>query len=315
MDEDIKTGPRDVFTHLLAIIFLYTGVITAGSLLFGYIDIYFPDPLSGDIGRWAREGLRWPLAVFTIIFPLYVWLSAYLQKDIERHPPKRDLKTRKWLLYFTLFLTVIAIVIDIVTLLYNFLQGELTVRFFLKVASVLVIAVSVFAYYAWNLRSTISATRHPKMKFFAWTVVSLTAVIIVAGFVIAGSPQSERLVRFDDQRLSDLQTIQSEVVQYWQAKETIPSSLDSLKNEIRGFTPPVDPETGTAYEYRVTGNMSFELCATFKTSNKNESGTFGQTRPVAVPHGIADNWQHNAERTCFSRTIDPDLFPPFKKIK
>ncbi len=314
MDDTNKTGPRDVFTHLLAIIFLYTSVITVAQLLFGFINIYFPDPLSGDIGRYAREGLRWPLAMFVVILPLYVWLSSYLQKDIETHPPKRELKTRKWLLYFTLFLTVIAIVIDVVSLLYSFLQGELTVRFLLKVVSILAIAASVFAYYAWNLRSTISAMRHPTMKLFVWGVLTISTIIIITGFIIAGSPQSQRLVRFDDQRVNDLQTLQSEIVQYWQAKEALPGSLENLKDELRGFTPPNDPETGASYEYRVTGGISFELCATFKTSSKDES-TSAATKPIPAPYyGFSDNWQHDAQRTCFSRTIDPDRFPPFKKL-
>lgn len=316
MDDDKKTGPRDVFTHLLAIIFLYVTVLTFGSLIFILVDRFFPDPLvswsSGDIS----SQLRWPLAVLTIIFPLYLWLTYYLQKDILRIPEKRELKTRKWLLYFTLFLTTIAIVVDLVTLLYNFLNGELTLNFILKVLAVFAIAASVFAYYLWTLRKDIPACRHPRMRVFVFLEILLVSAFIIFGFYVNGLPQSERLRRFDARRESDLAIIQNEIVVYWQAKRSLPAKLDDLRNDITGFAPPSDPITGSAYEYRVTGTLSFELCATFETSSGDQD--LDKSRMPAAPFmgGLYDgNWRHDAGRVCFMRTIDPDLYPPLKKIQ
>jgi len=312
MEDSKKTGPKDVFSHLLAIIFLYASVVGFGTLLFQYINIYFPDPLLWEYSRSSREALRWPIALLVIIFPLYIWLTSFLQRDIIRNPEKRELKTRRWLLYFTLFLTTIAIVIDLVTLIYRFLGGELTTRFVLKIVVVLAIAVAVFVYYLWTLRKDIPASKHPTMRFFVWGVMCLGAIAIVAGFFLAGSPQAERLRRFDDQRESDLRVIQYEIVNFWQAKRKLPAALDVLKNDINGFTPPRDPETSASYEYKISGDFSFELCATFNLSNKNTPQP-----PSAVPVGryLDDMWLHDAGQVCFSRTIDPDLYPPLKKIQ
>ena len=41
---------------------------------------------------------------------------------------------------------------DLITLVYNVLGGELTVRFVLKVITVAAIASTVFGYYLWDLR-------------------------------------------------------------------------------------------------------------------------------------------------------------------
>mgnify|MGYP001559554581 FL=1 len=307
MDDQKKTGPRDVFTHLLAIIFLYVNVISFGTLLFQLINIQFPDTLAGEYGmQYARTGVRWPIAILVIVFPLYIWLTSWLQKDVATNPEKRDLKTRKWLLYFTLFLTTIVIVVDLVALIYQFLGGEVTGRFLLKVLTIFIIGAVVFIYYLWNLRRDVPALKHKTMKFFVYGVIILGAGAILLGFVISGSPQTERLRRFDNQRVQDLYSIQSQLSYYWQRKETLPQSLDGLRDDLAGYLNPTDPETGKAYEYRVTGPLSFELCATFQLSNQQESVPVGRMDMG----GLFNN--HSAGRTCFTRTIDPELYPSLK---
>lgn len=310
-DESKKTGPRDVFSYILAIIFLYTSVVVFGTLVFQYIGIYFPDPLSYEHVWQIRASVRWPISVLVIVFPLYVWLTAYLQKDLIRNPEKRALKTRRWLLYFTLFLTTLVIVGDLVTLIYNFLGGGLTLQFLLKIVTVFIIAITVFVYYIWNLRRDTPALRHPGMRLFVSGVLIVVGASVLGGFFVAGSPQSARLRQFDDVRLANLQQIQSEIINYWQAKEKLPESLDALTDALRGFETPKDPETAVAYEYRKTGALAFELCADFKTSNREDI----QTRAAipATPYEVSDIWIHDASRACFARTIDPDRFPPFKK--
>ena len=90
----------------------------------------------------------------------------------------------------------------------------------------------------------------------------------------------------------------------------MPPFLDSFKNDFPVFAPPVDPEPGKPYEYRETGNLSFELCADFSTSNMdNSNATIPRTpQPYYYPYS-ADNWNHTPGRVCFDRTIDPALYP------
>src|SRR3989338_1657689 len=313
MEDTKRTGPRDVFTHLLAIIFLYVCVITFSTLIFGYINIYFPDLLQGDFGRYARAGIRFPLATLVIVFPLYLWLNSFLQKDITKYPEKRELKVRKWLIYFTLFLATIVIIGDLVTLIYQFLSGGISTRFLLKVITILIIAGAVFLYYGWNLRKSIPPMKDPRMKFFVQGVVALGTIAIVAGFFVVGSPQSERLRQFDDRQKADLSTIQWQIVNFWQTKEELPETLDELRDDINGFVPPRDPESGDSYLYRTTGNLSFELCATFKTANTGKEVSQAYPRPVMDPYGMQENWMHDVGLTCFARTIDPERFPPMTK--
>ncbi len=318
MNERKQTGPRDVFANLLATIGLYVSVISFGTLLFGYIEIYFPDALAGDVARYQHAALRWPISILVIVFPLFVWLTTYLQKDLLKYPEKRELRTRKWLLYFTLFLTTIIIVGDLISLLYWFLSGDVTTRFVLKVFAILLIAAVVFVYYLWNLRKEIPASHNPMMRLFVRGVVALAGVAIVAGFFVVGSPQTERMLRFDDRRVGDLQSLQYEIVNFWQTKEHLPQTLAELTDDIRGFTPPQDPENNSPYEYRVTGDKSFELCAVLSRETNKDSAAVIATKPMPMPIAdpyVPDNFLHAAGRQCFTRTIDPDRFPPFNKTR
>ena len=310
-----------MFGQLLAIIGLYVSVISFGILIFGLIDIYFPDILNYVFSN--RQAIRWPLAFLVIVFPLFVWWNSFLQKDLEKNPEKKELKSRKWFLYFTLFAAAIVIIGDLVSLVFRFLNGDLTVQFILKVLTVFLIAAAVFIYYLWNIRKDIPATKDQRMRWFVRSTVAVAGFFIVLGFFNAGSPFAERLRRFDERRVQNLQTIQYEIINYWQAKQILPQALDQLRDDIRGFIPPRDPETGEPYEYRASGppagGLQFELCAVFKTSNRQENDSQTKLAP-AVPReayypypGTEESWLHDAERTCFTRTIDPDQYPPLKQ--
>ena len=311
---ETKTSPRDIFLHLLAIITLYTSAVSFGTLISQFIDRFFPDTLADLHGTFFSGPLRWAIASLVIVFPAYVWISWFLAKDAATHPEKRELKIRKWLFYFTLFAAAIVIIGDFVALIYNFLGGDLSTRFILKIFAILFIAASVFGYYLWNLRVERMASRDPRMKWFIFGVIAIVGAATLYGFFVVGSPFAERMRRFDERRVQDLQNIQWQVVNYWQRKEQLPAALDGLRDDISGYIVPRDPEDGASYEYRALGTLKFELCAGFKTES-TQAGKEKTPFPIAYESGIMENWRHGAGRTCFERTIDSELYPPFEKSR
>ncbi len=147
------------------------------------------------------------------------------------------------------------------------------------------------------------------MKALSYIVISVVVISVIGGFFIIGSPATERVRRFDERRVSDLQTIQWEVINYWQKKNQLPATLGALRDDIRGFVPPQDPETGAPYEYAVSDATSFSLCAVFSMPTDSATDTRGITKPLSV--GLqSENWAHNNGRACFKRVIDKDLYPP-----
>mgnify|MGYP001601777201 CR=1 FL=1 len=149
-----KNLPRDVFMYLLSIVTLVASAIFFGVLSFQYINIYFPDLINDYYFSPSNYygTIRQALATLIVIFPVYVWVSRFLKKDIEENPEKRDLKIRKWLLYLTVFVAALVMIGDLVTLISTYLNGEITTRFILKVLTIIFIAGSVFSHYYFELR-------------------------------------------------------------------------------------------------------------------------------------------------------------------
>lgn len=311
-----NVSPRDVFLHLLAIIALYISAISFIALVFQFIDSFFPDPLS-YAPHGSKDAIRWALASLTVVFPVYVWASWFLAKDAAAHPEKRELKLRKWLYHFTLFAASAVMISDAVALIYRFLGGDLSIRFLLKVLAILFVAIAVFGYYLWYLRKEEMASKNPRMRLFVLVVVIVVLASVIYGFFAAGSPFRERVRRFDERRVQDLQSIQWRVVDYWRKKGRLPENLDELHDAISGYAVPMDPEGNASYEYHTFAfaPLKFRLCANFKT----ESGALdGQTAPEPMffdGRSVFDNWRHGAGRACFERTIDPELYPPLKEPK
>jgi len=308
-----ETSPKDFFLHLLSIVALYASAVGFSTLLFQSVNAWFPDALAGYvIPSFSASAMRWAIATLVVFFPSYLATSVFLNTEYRAMPEKRDLRVRKWLLYFTLFLAALIILGDLVALILNFLQGELTVRFGLKVLIIAFVAGSVFGYYLWELRN---ADFSKKVKVFIWAVSGIVLAGIVAGFFVAGSPYEERMRQFDEQRASDLGMIQSDILNYWDQTGTIPDALSALEDGLRGTPLPADPETGAAYEYQKTSANSFSLCTTFKTQS---GGGTESPASLPVPRAYAPfgtSWDHGAGRTCFDRTIDPKLYPPQTKGK
>lgn len=155
------------------------------------------------------------------------------------------------------------------------------------------------------------------MKLFSYFIIAVVALAIIAGFFILGTPQAERMKKFDDIRINNLQEIQWQVINYWQTKKILPENLDLLVNVTQGTRPPVDPENGEAYEYKVITEkeLTFELCATFKTENSSTTDSMARPYGPYGPEPVNWNWQHGIGRTCFERTIDPDLYPEIPNPK
>ena len=303
----MKTSARDFFLNILAIIGLYVSAGFFINLLFSYVNRLVADPLTYSASAEAAS-VRWSIAALVVIFPAFLWASWALDRSFRRQPEARVYWVRTWLLYFTLFAAGVAMLGDLVAVMYRFLSGDLTLGFILKVLSIFAVAGAVFGYYFFELRRR--DAMHAVQRAVLWGAIVFVAGAVVAGFVVAGSPAAQRALRFDERRISDLQTIQWQIVNYWQRKQALPAKLSDINDSLSGFFVPRDPETSADYEYHLRGARAFELCASFSAV---DSASVVRTKPEPAGIGMPDNWAHGMGRAWFLRTIDPDLYPPFLK--
>lgn len=305
-----SSSAKDVFSYLLMIGMLYAGVISFIALLFQYINVQFPDYLEFYYSA-STEIIRGTISALVIVWPVFLLVSWMIAKDLKKDALKSNVWIRKWMLHLTIFVAAITIIIDLITLVNNFLGGELTVRFGLKVLVILIVAALVFGYELWDLkRDTSQVTKLPLISAIIGSVLIIGWVI--AGFFIVGSPSTQRSIKNDEQRISDMQTIQYRILDQWTQKGELPQSLSELEDPFYGFVEPFDPETSEPYTYNIISELSFELCATFERESMSDEKYLSRSYPMADFYGLGDSsmdfWSHDIGYTCFERTIDPELY-------
>jgi hypothetical protein len=178
----------------------------------------------------------------------------------------------------------------------------------LKALTILVVLGGGFWYYLLELRG-VWDVKENLSKTIGGVVSVLVLGAIAAGFLIVGSPMTQRLIQLDLKKEQDLQSIQSQVLSFWQMKQKLPTDLTELNNPFSYYVVPVDSETGKPYGYTVTGPLTFQICADFHAASV---ATPGVTQPI-TPGYENDTWKHEAGAQCFTRTIDTDIYQPIPK--
>jgi len=325
-----KLTPRFFFISLGVLVSLITSVSSFLVLFFEVLNKKFPDILNSSYmygyNSYNFEAIRASLATLIIFFPIFIVLSYFWVKLSNKEIGSVDKIIRKWMIYLILFLASLVIVIDLITLVRYFVSGEITNRFVFKVIVTLLIAAIVDFYYFKSIKLNNKCSKKAGI-FFGIISGLLFFWLVFCSFSVMGSPSSQRAWRLDQNRVNDLQNIQYQVINYWQQKEKLPENLSELNNPISNSFLPVDPEfeQGRTYEYYPKEKLSFELCATFSAEmpegwqDNNRGGMMpmyeiGMNKAVSsiYPGGMNSSWDHEIGRTCFTRTIDKDLYPVFK---
>lgn len=305
----LRTTPKDFFLHLGAIVALYISVISIITLLLAIIDQLYPKPFE-YVDPYAG-GVSVALAMIFIASPLYFLFMHFIISGENEQPEKRELSVRKWLTFITLFVAGLAMAIDLTVLLQKFFAGEeITLAFALKVVAIILVLATVFGYYLYDVRSNPAqvALLRPRFTYGAGAFIIFS---IVLGFWVMGSPYTQKEKRFDAERISHLQMVQSQIISYWQAKQKLPKNLEDIKDPLSGFVLPVDPRDQSQYEYVAKDRFSFQLCATFSRETPAGVAVENFARPLPMyKNGLDENWKHSAGKVCFERTVDPELYPP-----
>ena len=274
-------GARDAFLYLTAFAALYATAISGLTLLFGLLNLALPDAAlepGVEVERWRLTALRWQVATLLVAFPAFLVTSRLLLREMRASQERAWSAVRRWLTYLTLFVAALALGADFVTLLYYFLEGDFSLRFVLKVAAVALVAGLAFTYYLRTARMPARSLATSRMHgAYAGLAAALAVSILVWGLWAVGSPQGERRRKLDELRVRQLQAIEGAIDRIVRGDyderpadgpapmlRTLPATLDEVRAEALPDRPAItDPATAEPYGYRVTGESTYELCATF----------------------------------------------------
>ncbi|MBP9760436.1 MAG: hypothetical protein KBD24_03690 [Candidatus Pacebacteria bacterium] len=318
-----RASTLDVVLNFFSFILL--GIVTTalGTLYFQIINKYFPDALSNvDFYQsgMITSAIYYSIAALLVAYPLYYVVVRVWFKRFRQDEAKVESKLTKWITYLVLLGASVTIVGDLIIAIFTFLQGELSARFFLKAITILTIAGMIFGFYFLERKKVQYRYEISRRTFqlFGYTLTALVALGIVMGFLVAGSPATERMRRFDAQRASDLQNLAGCIQGYAQQFERLPATLQDLETSSNfSYCTVRDPETSASYEYRVVTPLhavgtsvlegEVEVCATYALLSSADTQS-GYT-------SVSNKWyQHSVGYECDSETVSVSINAVTKDI-
>ncbi len=282
---------RDAFLYLLSFCTLATWTTAVGSMLFEFINHWFPDAVSRSNVGDLRSEITWQMATLAVAFPIYLLVMRTILREATQHPESLESGVRKWLTYIALLGTAGAMICDLIYFLDYFLTGELTMRFVLKAATVMAISAAVFSYYLTSLRWNRSANLERAKSRSAVFGAAATLIVIAAffgGLGLAGTPSKQRRMEADRKRVEDLRNLGNAINLRLQRSPN--AALPVTLADLRSGAHTADPETAAPYEYHAKPGTTYELCADFFAASGDERARFGYRSGF---------WEHGSGRSCF----------------
>ncbi|HVA96500.1 MAG TPA: hypothetical protein VND99_02505 [Candidatus Acidoferrales bacterium] len=155
--------------------------------------------------------------------------------------------------------------------------------------------------------------KHHSKDLIAILYITILAVLaIIWGFSIIPFPGTEKGIISDHKRVIDIGQIRDTIDDYYQNNGQLPQTLSALTYNVDATSPlnTIDPQTNEPYEYMITGQTEYELCATFATSStRDDPSAYDNTSSDYTT--FMDEFKHPAGHFCFheSESSDPLVSP------
>lgn len=151
----VYTSARETFLYLVMFMTLAISAVSVGIIVFQLINQWFPDPLTDYAGytTYIQDTIRNAAAALIIAFPVFAWMHTLLARGARKNPELKLSRPKVVITYLTLFITSAFIIGDLIALVNGVLAGDLTMRFVLKVLTILIICGGIFWYYLSDLRA------------------------------------------------------------------------------------------------------------------------------------------------------------------
>lgn len=306
---------RDGFIYLLSYATLMISSISMNFLLKGIVNHYVPDALERATFVVGGNNLTGFLAAVIIAFPIFVYVTILANRMLGQKKMLSDTGVRRWLLYVTLVVVILIIIWQLIALFIFYLNGNLVTRFLLHTLITLIISGAVLGYQWWHL--VFFNRKNAKIgigfKTFEWIVMAIVGGSVIWTFFVIDSPSTLRAKRFDDTRVNRLMSLSSSIQNFWgydkiSGHQALPTNLEQLASDTRIYMEPdglIDPVTRQQFTYRILGEKSYELCATFETDNINDTNINSVSTPTYVGPKSAGNrsFNHPKGNFCFALEV------------
>ncbi|MFZ4648353.1 MAG: DUF5671 domain-containing protein [Patescibacteria group bacterium] len=280
------TNAKYAFYYLLSLAALFFMSLSVGMIAFSIIDKSILDVLTTSY--YNNDGqLKFAISALIIATPIFYVVSNLINKGLKKGELDKESGIRRWLTYFILLVSSLVLLGVFISVINNFLSGELTGRSILKALSMFVITGVIFSYYLYeNKRENFSGKVIAMKAFFFGSLALVIAAFISAWFFVE-SPAMARNRRLDQNLINNIANIESAVNSYLSSQNKLPENLDQLKAEASSYLNSaslVDPETKKPIEYKKISVSEFQLCANFRTDNREQGSEVMYSSPSDKLH-------------------------------
>jgi hypothetical protein len=292
-----QQSAKFAFYYMLSLVALIITAVSVVTIGFQLINKHIPDMLNQFSGVYNDNALKTAISALVIAAPIFYIMMWLIQKNLFAGALDKEAGVRKWLTYFIMLVAAVVMIVWLIMTINSFLDGELTAKFILKALTAIFISAIIFTFYFYEIRRpAVNQKSRVIMAFFYGSLAIVLIAFVVAVFNVE-SPTEARNRKLDDAILSEFDTIDSAINQYYNDKKKMPEALDQLKEDFNYITDDTltDAVTGKKYDYKVVADKKYELCAIFHRSNKEEKNR--------MYYDMRDRWPHDVGYQCVSQKV------------
>ncbi len=305
MEIQKENNAKFAFYYLLSLVSLLFVALSTGMIIFQIINKYVVDIINEYSASYSSDALRFAISALVIATPIFFLMSRQIYKFLFQGDMRKNSAIRKWLTYFIMLVSSVVMIGWLIATLNNFLDGELTIKFFLKAITALGISALIFSFYFYDMRRQLVAGQKDKIiSIYAYGSLVFVLIVFISSLFVVEPPSEIRNRKMDDLILRDFSSLQRAIDEYYSENSNLPNNLAVLKEEYNYINDDVlkDPETNRIYDYKIIDNKKYELCAVFRTAN---------TEPELNYNFYKSDWLHESGEQCIEQRIrNKDEFRP-----
>ncbi len=296
METNINAA-KYAFFYLLSLVALVFMAMATGMVIFQIINKLIPDVPGFFQGSFSDSQLKYALSQLIISAPIFFLTMRQIHRYLFSGELTRNSAIRKWLTYLMLFVSSLVLIGWLIGTLNSFMQGELTAKFALKAITALGISGTVFSYFLYDIKRTEIKDKHDKViSIYFYSALVMVIVTFAGALFVVESPTETRDRKLDAMVIDNFNQIDMAIRTFYTENKKLPESLDTLQAEFSYLRDKdlKNPVTSELYEYKISGDKEYELCATFRISNlESESHDYYQDK----------RWLHEAGEVCLKQTV------------
>jgi len=117
----------------------------------------------------------------------------------------------------------------------------------------------------------------------------------IASFFLIESPTEARNRKLDEKIIQDFDAMRYAIDSYYSKNKTLPQNLEDIK--IETIKPhDLNFDSSKEYDYKITGQETYELCANFSSSNLEKTMSYNDTV-----------WKHDKGYQCIEKEVNHEL--------